>query len=336
MAEKVDMFEKLSDVSLIFIIISYLPFKEAARTCILSKRWCHLWRATKNIEFNERFFVKGDDDSQANREIQRRVFIEFVREWINHYVEPVIDNLSLTFSRPRELPIVVENCIKFALARNAKSLGFDFSDPAWHEDDLDRCPRESFDLPSNVYEHQVVESLTLFSCNFSASGLINLRLLRQLSLGWVGVRQSALKALLKNCGLLESLSLKRCWGIGQFIQIEGKNLKLKTLVIDKCRFINDYLGIFEAPKLRVFKYAGKVANLDIQLTTSILVEVDLDFGNENEFADFGDILHNLLCYLNPMLVLTVCSYLLQVPLRTYNTFHLVLSFSYFLIIISYV
>ncbi|KAF3453502.1 hypothetical protein FNV43_RR03942 [Rhamnella rubrinervis] len=312
MAEQVDMFEKLSDESIIFIIISSLPFKEAARTCILSKRWRHLWRATKTIEFNERFFVKGDVDSQANREIQRKVFVDFVIEWINHYIEPVVDNLYLTFSRPRESLTVIENCIKFALARNVKSLGFDFTDPAWHGHDLDSRPQESFDLPSYVYEHQAVESLTLFSCKFSVSGVCNLRLLRQLSLGWVGVRQSSLKVLLENCGVLESLSLKRCWGIGRIIQIEGKNLKLKTLVIDQCRFVDNYLAIFEAPKLRVFKYSGKVANFDIQLSTSILADVDLDFGYENEFSEFGDILHNLLCYLNPMTVLTVCSYLLQV------------------------
>lgn len=314
--ENVDLFEKLPD-NIIFIIIASLSFKEAARTSVLAKRWRYLWRAIKNIEFNQWFFLKCDDDSKANREIQTNAFVDFVREWMNLYMEPAIDSLSLTFSTPTdEFPQVMDDCIEFALAHHVKSLCLDFSDPAWDENNLYSHPEESLDLPLCVYGHQVLASLTLFSCEVCTSGLSKLCMLRRLSLGWIGITQSFVKDLFANCPLLEYFSLKRCWGIDQLIQIQGPKLMLKTLVIDRCNFIDDYFSIYETPRLRFLKYAGTVITFDISLSTSMLQEVDLDFGFEDAYIEYGDVLHDLLCYLNPMKVLTVCSYLLQV--RTYT------------------
>lgn len=60
-----------------------------------------------------------------------------------------------------------------------KFLDLDFSDRAWEEDKLHNHPdQELFVLPSDVYKHQVLESLKLFSCNFFVSSLTNLCMLR--------------------------------------------------------------------------------------------------------------------------------------------------------------
>ncbi|XP_052177621.1 putative F-box/LRR-repeat protein At1g56400 [Diospyros lotus] len=50
-----DVLSRLPD-SLLVAIISFLPFKEAARTSVLSKRCRYIWHETKNIEFNQAFF----------------------------------------------------------------------------------------------------------------------------------------------------------------------------------------------------------------------------------------------------------------------------------------
>ena len=60
----IDYIEKLSD-SLLILIISLLPFKESARTCILAKRWRYIWRASKNIEFDKRLIANVDDEFVA-------------------------------------------------------------------------------------------------------------------------------------------------------------------------------------------------------------------------------------------------------------------------------
>jgi len=54
-------------------IISFLPFKEAAATCILNKKWSRIWQPGDNIDFNENLFV--DSTSDEFKEAQRELFI---------------------------------------------------------------------------------------------------------------------------------------------------------------------------------------------------------------------------------------------------------------------
>ncbi|KAH1062652.1 hypothetical protein GYH30_005551 [Glycine max] len=77
-----------------------------------------------------------------------------------------------------------------------------FSMPGNHDSDIiDQCNENNiyygdydealFELPEQVYQHEV-------------------------SLGWIEVRLSAIKALLSNYNMLESLSFKRCWNLEKF------------------------------------------------------------------------------------------------------------------------
>ncbi|XP_022717930.1 putative F-box/LRR-repeat protein At1g56400 [Durio zibethinus] len=158
MADNKDLFMELPEC-LLHSIISGLPFKEAARTSILSKHWLSLWRATRNIEFEESFFVKHGE-SDATNAMKRRVFIDFVQQWIANYSEPCIDKFALVFSKPKQFVADMENFIAFAIAKNVKVLSLDFSDPENHT--------PLFDLPSHVYGLGVLESLKLFLCKIHA------------------------------------------------------------------------------------------------------------------------------------------------------------------------
>jgi len=58
----------------IFItIVSFLPFKDVVRTCILSKEWLKIWKSMRKIEFNELFFVNPLETDEI-KEVQGRIF----------------------------------------------------------------------------------------------------------------------------------------------------------------------------------------------------------------------------------------------------------------------
>ncbi|GMY31378.1 F-box protein At3g62230-like [Fagus crenata] len=309
--KNLDMFKKLSD-HLIVIIISMLPFKEAARTSVLSRRWCHIWRETRNIEFDERPFVDFHE-SEEKQATQRQGFMDFVLQWVQNYEGRDIEKFQLTCSKPEDFHGDIQRCIAFATTHNVKELGLDFSDPTWDEKNLENHDA-LFDLPLNVYGHVVLESLKLFSCKFLDSEFMNFVALKQVSLGWLELRESFIEALLVNCPLLESLSLKKCWNL-YHLHVTGENLRLTSLVVDKCDLLTDWV-VIEAPKLRYLKYSGTNAIFDVEIDRNHMEEADLDFGLEFEQHEAtGHHLYKLLQHLYPIKVLTVCSYMLQfVPL----------------------
>ncbi|KAK9269659.1 hypothetical protein L1049_001437 [Liquidambar formosana] len=307
MARNLNMFTYLP-THIIIIIISFLPFKEAARTSVLSKQWRNVWRATKSLEFNETSFV-NQDESVENQEVQRRSFLDFVRQWIMAYNEPIVENFRLSFSRATNFPADVEKWIAFAIDHRVKSLSLDFSDPTWDEEGVENNRVALFELPFYVYGHRILESLKLFSCKFQVSEFKNFSTLTSLSLGWVELTTPSLKAFLVGCPLLETLSLKNCWNL-EFLDISAPNLRLTSLVINKC-FLDINSIIITAPKLRSLVYSGALCRFNFD-GPHCMREAALDFGFETEFIEWGDLLYDILREICCVDVLTVCSYVLQV------------------------
>ncbi|KAE9619395.1 hypothetical protein Lal_00046981 [Lupinus albus] len=304
-----DMFSPMHE-ALLVPIVSYLPFKEAARTCTLSKQWKDVWKCTKSIEFNELFFVKyGDDSDDETRKAQRRVFLNFITHWIRNYQEKVVNKFSLKVSAPENILDVVERCVAFATQHATKELGLDFSDPKWEETDFE-IHDALFELPNHVYGTASIELLKLYSCTFSLSKLLNFKALKDVSLGWIELRIDTVKILLFTCNTIENLSLKKCWNLDHF-DLSDKKLGLRRLVIDKCHFDCDYLA-FSAPNLKFLKYSGLVGGFDIDIQQDVMEEAEIDFALMFEFDEFGNELYTLLEHLYSVRKLTVDSFLLQV------------------------
>ncbi|KAK2984829.1 hypothetical protein RJ640_004654 [Escallonia rubra] len=293
---------------ILVIIVSLLPFKQAAQTSVLSRRWRSIWLATRNIEFDERHFVKQDEESTETKENQRSDFIRFARQWIGSYKELVIHKFRLAFSNPANHALDMHHCIGFAVARRVKVLDLDFFVPSWSEMSLEDHHGALFGLPLSVYKDfaENLESLKLFSCNFLVAKFKSFRALKNLSLGWVNLTTSVVTALLTKCPVLESLSLKRCWGL-DYLDISAPSLT--SLVVDKCLYLERGIRV-DARTLRFLKYSGTVISLRIEDLRSI-VEAVLDFGLEFEFRDRGKILRDFLVGVGSCRVLTICSYILQ-------------------------
>lgn len=301
--------------ALLSIIVSSLPFKEAVRTSILSKRWMKIWQATKNIELQESFFVRPEESDQRIRDARRRVFIDFATNFIRDYEEPTIRKFALSFSNPRGGGFVdeIEACIRFAVSRDVETLELDFSDATWSELDNDgENHAEMFDLPPIVYGHENLRSLKLFSCRFRAAEFAKLRSLKHLCLGWNQVGIGEIRDLLRKCEMLESLRLKKCWNIAH-LEIGGNDhLRLSSLAIENCNFLHDWISI-EAPNLTYFRYFGSVGSFRMEVNRCF-EEADLGFHIEEDHdsSELANLLYVLLDSLYPAKVLSVCSSLLQV------------------------
>ncbi|KAF9672966.1 hypothetical protein SADUNF_Sadunf11G0099300 [Salix dunnii] len=146
--------------SLLVIIASFLPFKEAARTSVLSKQWLNIWRDAMHVQIYENFFVKSDKPEE-NRKVQREVFVNFARQFIANYSQQVIKTLGLACSKPGDFLADMQNILMFASSRNVRELELDFSDPTWREDAL-KNHQAAFELPLLVYEHG--QNLSLKKC----------------------------------------------------------------------------------------------------------------------------------------------------------------------------
>ncbi|KAJ6753597.1 F-BOX PROTEIN-LIKE [Salix purpurea] len=301
------MFSNLPS-SLLVIIASFLSFKEAARTCILSKQWLDIWREAANIDFDESNFVKLDE-SEENQKVQREVFINFARQFIENHSQQVIKTLGIRCSKPGSFTVDMQNIVMFATSRNVRGLSLDFSDPAWREDEI-MNHEAGFELPSHVYEHgQALESLKLFSCRFDASKFTNFSAIKSLSLGWININIGSIVVILESCPLLETLRLKKCWNLEHF-EVSRPGLRLQNLVLDKCDFRDEWLFI-EGPKFQFFKYSGKVGQFNLENQRE-MVEAQLDFGMQSEFEEVGVFLYDLLQELFAARILTVCSVFLQI------------------------
>ncbi|KAK7372050.1 hypothetical protein VNO80_05419 [Phaseolus coccineus] len=305
-------FLSLLPLELLILIISLLPFKEAVKNSVLFKNWLKASKYTKNVEFDELYFVKPDQ-SLETVEVQRRAFLDFIKIWIENHKGTVLDKFSLKMSiKLPDVGEIIDQCVGFATQRKVKELTLDFADLDWDEDDVYFGDYEApFELPEQVYAYIGLEYLKLYSCSFIETEVRNFHLLKEVSLGWMKVSLTAIKALLSNCRMLESLSLKRCWSPEKFILEQAETMVLKMLAIDHCRFEFDVFNI-NAPNLQILKYYGQMKFNSIEIHSPELEEADLDFSLEYSCDGHGYPLYNLVKNLSTVSILTVCSYVLQV------------------------
>ncbi|KAK7387055.1 hypothetical protein VNO78_27543 [Psophocarpus tetragonolobus] len=308
MEDNIDMFALLPD-SLVLAIISYLPFKEAVRTCLLSKYWKHLWVNLPCIELKEHF---ESLEPFGSRNARRRVFLKFVAFWLDNRKDGPVDKFSLIMSNPNDNLVedMIDRCVAFVTQHGVKELELDFSDPSWEEEVIPFRREALVELPTMAYKHQSIQSLKLSSCSFLANGLSNWRELKEVTLSWMEVNTDTLATLLSSCTMIESLVLKKCWNWGHF-EIGNETSSLNRLLVEKCSFQNSFFKI-NAPNLCFFKYWGKLLLFEFKNLLA-MEDAHLDFYLGYSNAGIGSrVLYDLVNDLYNARVLSVCPYILQV------------------------
>ncbi|PIN15847.1 hypothetical protein CDL12_11513 [Handroanthus impetiginosus] len=306
----IDHFSFLPD-PIIHMIISHLPFKEAARTSILSTRWRRLWHSTTNIDLDETLFVRNQQSS-VSRSMQRLNFLNFIDRWMGNYAEPSVDKYRIKISNPTEALRQVQTCISFALNhREIKALDLDFSDPTWDAFNLDLLPHQpSLDLPVILDSHTMLESLHLSACTTFRIPHRDCRFdsLKSLYLGWMEMRGHSINRFVKLCLSLETLIIKRCWGV-EDLNIESQSLRF--LAIDKCLGLGK-ITVKKTPLLKYFQYYGLSVSLEME-DMPTMEQAVFDYTHDENWSDGdADMLREILCKISSVWALSICSYVLQV------------------------
>ena len=159
-----DLFCSLPDSILIFIL-SLIPFKEAAKTCILSKKWglnCQKWLRTTQVKFNENLFTQ---EINGKTKLSTHAFFDFARRFILYHQGRYLHEFCLKMLNPNDHGLEVEHWIKFSISNNIEVLALDFSSVEVSEEDDGLRNSSKFVLPRVLFENISLRVLNLTSCD---------------------------------------------------------------------------------------------------------------------------------------------------------------------------
>ncbi|TKY49268.1 F-box/FBD/LRR-repeat protein [Spatholobus suberectus] len=137
--EDQDIISNLPDV-IISHILSFLPTRDAVRTCVLSKRWIHLWILITKLYFNDR------EQYRYRNNISKTRFVNSVYRVLLHLNTSSIQGFSLSLSEYYD-PYHVNQWISAMLNRRVKQLCIDST--------------EKFDIPHSLWKSRSLETLVL-------------------------------------------------------------------------------------------------------------------------------------------------------------------------------
>ncbi|XP_078151304.1 putative F-box/LRR-repeat protein At5g02930 [Carex rostrata] len=235
-----DFISRLPD-PILHHILGLLNIEEAVQTCVLSKRWEHLWTSLSSLNFHCDY-----DDSEAYGD---EGFVKM--EAINGRFAKFVNSLLM---RRQSLDLDV-----FRLFCHQIWLGYERE---WVHYAVNHNPRVlhltlTRSVPWCVYTCSSLEELYLSDPGIYPSDLIvNLPKLRKLTICWSDLNSIYVKNLLYGCPILELLRLDSCVVRDCVIAHEC----LKHLAIENCHIIHEEHHLFiNAPCLLSFLYEGDLS-----------------------------------------------------------------------------
>lgn len=223
--------------------LGLLNTKQAVQTCVLSKRWEHLWTFLPSLDLNDGDFESDVND--ANGEGGSARFIKFVNKLLQKWKSLDLDMFVLSGDEFRTrykcysdwYEFHITEWISYAVKHKARVIY------------LIDLPYKS--LPSCIYTCASIEELNLSTCHRYAYGMVHLPNLRKLSI-YDGI--GCLRNLLSGSPNLEYLKLDLC-SLEHYLICHGF---LKHLSIIDCEIYYDTRLLIAAPKLLSFSYRGEV------------------------------------------------------------------------------
>ncbi|KAK6133749.1 hypothetical protein DH2020_032460 [Rehmannia glutinosa] len=198
-----DRISQLPDDILLFIL-SLLPFKEAIATSILSLE------STK-------------EDHKIVLDNERRNYVRWVDHVIASHKGSSIEEFRVFFNLDKAYEKSIDGWLRFALSRKVQKLELNLTEAAFTRS---RKDHEFYTFP-----------YTLMFAVSDSSIDFNFKYLKKLSLNCVNVNGEALEFLLRQCPLLEHLSVSRSLDLTA-LKIIGPFPSFKRLEIIPCHNLN--------------------------------------------------------------------------------------------------
>ncbi|KAH0708816.1 hypothetical protein KY284_010243 [Solanum tuberosum] len=202
-----------------------LDIEEAARSCMLSKRWYYCWTSRPNLilyqfDMTLENYVKLVDQS-LRFHVEQNLHLE---QFILRYRDPEVDSH-------------VDTWIELAVKLNVTELGI-------HRSGL----TSSYNLPDVIYDAKKLKTLQLSRCNFEFDKRFSC--LESLSLNHVHISDAQLQRVIDRCLSIRTLRLQCCQGISK-CHIFGL-VHLKYFDASYCKL---HSVIVQAPYLQCFRYS---------------------------------------------------------------------------------
>ncbi|KAM3237880.1 FBD-associated F-box protein [Capsicum annuum] len=235
---KKDGISELPD-EIVVHILSFLSFKEAAATSVLSKRWLHLWTYFPRLDFDGTKLV---EKIELYPKLYKEMNEKFVR-WINNTLPMCkaqrLDRFRILFAIDKFVPHDIDKWLEFAFARKVQRLELDLRvglDELYS--DVDDC----YAFPGQLLLRNVcqphLDNLPPLWHNFKNVKVLLLKA--------VNVSDKVLEFFLHNCPFLEEMVVHGSDALVN-LQVVGPSLKLKLLE----KYLEHY-RVPELPKLKKF------------------------------------------------------------------------------------
>ncbi|KAK7324459.1 hypothetical protein VNO77_28019 [Canavalia gladiata] len=299
-----DLISKLPD-SVLALIISFLPIKEAVRTSVLSPRWKPLWKTTPKLNFNHKLML--NPQIQTSLQFSDPTLLISINNAAN-LISSVLDKHTGHLQRC-QIVHLIESCqnehaktwiVKLLEEKGVKELCMECQYFQYWENkhSFVRDNASTLFLTFEMITHFEVVELKKYVIKISplVTPCEGSRNLKTLKFSYVSLTQETLEGILSNCLSLEKLSLLGC-KLGQGLKIHSQSINFLELsgmmvrMIDVCAvnlsiieidtMICKPMGLaIETPNLRIFcslcdLECGEVHNLGlggIVLTTREILE----------------------------------------------------------------
>ncbi|KAK8597572.1 hypothetical protein V6N13_094975 [Hibiscus sabdariffa] len=244
---------------ILILVLSHMTMKEAAKTCLISRRWQNLWTFHPCLEFDgSQAFLRFDNPN--NRRKAKKIYVsERSRyiNWVNHMVHSrlsaaaaAIDEFKICFPVGESCKPDIDELVRFAFEKKVKRFELDLTDFTGWCYNMDGC------YPLCL---QTV-SLTSFVP------------LKSLVLKQVNVSSQVLAYFISNSPFLECLCVGGSTSLVH-LRVVGPSLCLKYLKIIHCLCMES-LEI-DAANLLSFKYSGpkiKIPSMNVPNIVELLID----------------------------------------------------------------